>query len=185
MFALKNTHGIWKPIPLEGGGVIIAIKKDLEMDERYLVSRNAVQGFVDRTLKNLLAIEADFERGDDVHVVTQLVISMVGLIVFPIEEDTEKTLVAYTVKDLNPEGREIWHFTHGKSANLHDHLRHLRNAIAHRHLEFSSDDRSVENVVIEFSNISGRTGRINWQAEINANDLRSFCLAFAQRLREL
>ena len=48
--------------------------------------RNTVWGFSARTLKNLAYLDAARDEGADVHVVTQLVTSLLGLIVFPYQE---------------------------------------------------------------------------------------------------
>lgn len=54
-----------------------------------LASRNDSRGFADRTRKNLLFIEQAYESGNDVHVVTQIVTSSLGLIVFPWEHEAD------------------------------------------------------------------------------------------------
>jgi len=48
----------------------------------YYVSRNHALTFAQRTRENLLHIERAAKAGDDVHVVTQLAISLLGLVVF-------------------------------------------------------------------------------------------------------
>jgi hypothetical protein len=49
-------------------------------------SRNAVSGFSERVRKNLLYLNLAKKSGADVHVVTQLITSLLGLIVYPYEE---------------------------------------------------------------------------------------------------
>jgi len=48
------------------------------------IDRNTISGFAERTWKNYFFIERmRTQFGTDVHIVTQLVISLLGLIVFP------------------------------------------------------------------------------------------------------
>jgi hypothetical protein len=48
--------------------------------------RNTVWGFRDRVLKNLTFLNFARNMGADVHIVTELITSLLGLIVFPYEE---------------------------------------------------------------------------------------------------
>ena len=59
------------------------------------------------------------------------------------------------------------------SRDLGEVVRKLRNAIAHSNVIFSSDDREVSKVTVTFKSENG-----NWQAEISAQELKSFCLKF-------
>lgn len=47
--------------------------------------RSDALGLAERTRKNLFFIEAAFERGEDVHVITQVANSLLMLVVFPWE----------------------------------------------------------------------------------------------------
>jgi hypothetical protein len=47
--------------------------------------RSDALGLAERTRKNLLFIEGAFERGEDVHVITQVANSLLMLVVFPWE----------------------------------------------------------------------------------------------------
>ena len=58
------------------------------------VSRNDALGFAARTKQNLLMIEKAFEAGEDVHVVTQLVVSLLGLVVYPRVTTSQSSIVA-------------------------------------------------------------------------------------------
>ena len=57
-----------------------------------LPSRNNPSGFAERTRKNLELIERAYSVGADVHVVTQLMLSLLGIIVFPWEHDSFRTI---------------------------------------------------------------------------------------------
>ena len=55
------------------------------MMSNYSLSRNATEEFARRVRKNLDYIIRKRNEGEDVHEVTQLVISLLGIIVFPWE----------------------------------------------------------------------------------------------------
>src|SRR4051794_9423391 len=62
----------------------------------HILSRNSRSGFAQRTLKNLSYIEQTREQSApaDVHVVTQLVLSMLGLVVIQWERGAFDTYLA-------------------------------------------------------------------------------------------
>lgn len=140
-------------------------------------SRNDSWGFADRTRKNLLFVEQAYESGNDVHVVTQIVTSTLGLLVFPWEHQADmrirNTLLSTLVQSDWPEWAES-----KPSKGLGEIVHKLRNAIAHGNVQFSSDDREADNVVVTFSSESG-----DWQAAMSAHDLRRFCLRFIELIK--
>ena len=73
----------------------------------------------------------------------------------------------------------------GDTKTLGDLIRHLRNAASHRRIHFSSDDRALENVEITFEDAPGKDAKPDWQARINAKDLKVFCDRFTERLEEI
>ena len=61
--------------------------------------RSTIKGFSQRVRKNSDFISRSCEAGEDVHVVTQFVVSLLGLIVFPYAELTRtKVFPACTMK---------------------------------------------------------------------------------------
>jgi len=86
-------------------------------------TRNDTKGFALRTLKNLDYIQTGQREGHDVHVVTQLALSLLGLIVYPHEDDEYRVLEGPAFENNGLDGRTIWHFTKGTSRTLSDHLR--------------------------------------------------------------
>src|SRR5437016_2563511 len=104
----------------------------------------------ERTRENLEFILEASTRGKHVHVVAQLVNSMLGLVCFPWE-----TLVLDRAKQvpfdtLPKDGWPQFMVTLGKCDTLHDLLRHLRNAVAHSLLTYSSDSLNPDQVEIRF-----------------------------------
>lgn len=143
-----------------------------------LASRNNSFGFAERCKKNLLYIEQAYQSDHDVHPVTQIITSSLGLIVFPWERKADQRLRGTLLNSLNESQWPRWTETK-PSRGLGELIRKLRNAIAHSNVDFSSDDRESRNVVVTFKSENG-----DWQAEISAYDLRRFCLAFIQLIED-
>lgn len=153
------------------------------MDQHRINSRNEALEFARRTRRNLEFIEDAAARQADVHVVTQLTLSLLGLIVFPKEklllDETERK----TVAAMASEGWPTWTITRdeGKkpTGTLADILKHLRNAVAHGRLTFTSDSRRLEEVEIIVEDKEKREDlEPYWCAQIEATGLRTFCLRF-------
>ena len=147
-------------------------------------SRNDTIGFAQRTRKNLEYIEAAFAEGADVHVVTQLVTSLLGLVVFPMERNVAERLKALNLLELESLGWPRWEFEIGSSQTLGDLMRHLRNAIAHCHIHFSSESRRLNEVYIRAEDQTQRKPTSHWRVNIVASDLRIFCLKFIELVEQ-
>lgn len=145
-----------------------------------LASRNESLGFAHRTLKNLRRIEQARTAGEDVHVVTQRVLSLVGVVVFPWAEGVEQSIKTRRLEQLSVERWPKWDVFLGQSESLGDLLRHLRNAVAHRRLRFSSDSQDPRDVTIEFTDAPSEKAQANWGARIGADDLELFLRRFIQ-----
>ena len=139
--------------------------------------RNTLSGIAGRVHKNLDFITAARNTGADVHVVTQLLLSLLGLIVFPVQalrEQNPKGLKSELLADLETRGWPRWTFSNGGSSNLRDLLFHVRNAVSHHRLNFSSDSRNIEDVEITFRDRSIKATQDHWEAHIPAKDLQRF-----------
>lgn len=147
-------------------------------------SRNEVEGFAERTRKNLEYVISAHEEGADVHVVTQLVLSLLGLIVFPFER-LDRSLWRADLSDLAEAGWPRWIETHDSyhPKTLGDLVRVLRHAVAHGNVSFSSEDRHLPDVVIRFVNIAPG-GRRQWLGEIRGDDLLEFCRRYLEYMYE-
>ncbi len=139
-------------------------------------SRNEALGFAYRTRKNLEYIEQAFASGADVHVVTQMANSLLGLVVFPWERHFIQHINKLSLAHLEAKGWPTWEMTRGSCETLGQLLRYLRNSVAHGHIIFSSDSRNLEQVTFEVSNFTPKSQLPNWSARINAIQLRDFCL---------
>ncbi len=143
-------------------------------------SRNDTLGFAERTRKNLLHIEAAFASGADVHVVTQLVTSLLGLVVFPWERGFQEHAKEAPLGDLIAKGWPRWKMKGVRCDTLGELIRVLRHSVAHGNIRFSSDSRRIEDISIEFENCPPNRPDLLWYGSISAVDLRTFCLEFVK-----
>jgi hypothetical protein len=150
--------------------------------------RNQALGFARRTIKNLQCIEQTFTDRKDGHVVTQLMNSMLGLIVFPWEQKFEDEIKNLMLTDLVAQGWPQFQMEGSKCKTLGDLLRHLRNAIAHREIKFDSDSRNIYDVSIHLENHwkdkNTKEVKITWCADIKATELRAFCFKLFEHLEK-
>jgi len=141
-------------------------------------SRNHSLGFARRTLKNLEYIETAYRADCDVHVVTQRVVSLLGLVAYPWEDGFDQHIESRKLQTLAEGDRPLWKICEGSAETLGDLVHHVRNAIAHRRVEFSSDSRDPRAVEIEFSDAKKKGAPPHWRARISADDLLVFCKKF-------
>lgn len=129
-----------------------------------------VRDFAARTRQNLEFIENQQQLGEDVYEVTQLINSLLGLIVFPQQgmlERIPKTCLA----DLESQGWPTIEMTKGQSEcrTLYDLVRYLRNGVAHFNLKFLSDpDDKLVGILIW----NRRARDITWEARLTVPQLR-------------
>jgi len=144
---------------------------------------NLVLDFIDRTQKNLEFIEqaARFEKDSQVFEVTQLINSLLGLIVFP-RENYYENIPETPLAELEAQGWKIpavsGQFEQVK--NLRQLMRYLRNAIAHSNLEFDSD--GVNLTGIRLWNCSH--GKKTWEVRWPLAELRDLTFRFIELLRQ-
>jgi hypothetical protein len=149
-----------------------------------LPSRNEVLGFAQRTRKNLEFIEDAYDGKSDVHVVTQLALSLLGLIVFPWERHCAERVKRLGIDDLKDDGWPAWDIYLGESKYLGEIIYHLRNAVAHGRLVFSSDSRDPNDITIDVADHKPKSHVPYWLARIRAPELRQFCLRFIRLIEE-
>lgn len=143
-----------------------------------------IRDFAQRTLKNLDAIEAALKNDPtaEVYEVTQLINSLLGLIVFPKERYVD-AIPRIPIEELRKDG---WLIPQMKStspniaADLHDLVRCLRNGISHCNLEFTSDGHQLTGLHIWNYPRNSRTP--NWDARLGLYELRQFARKFIDLL---
>ena len=149
-------------------------------------SRRKTRGFVGRTRRNLELARQSFEVRGDFHVVTQLVNSLLGIVVVPSQrrsKEGEEDFGSANLSDIDGKGWPKWEFT-GKdgceSQSLEDFVNHLRNAATHGHYDFQEnpDSRHLNEVTIEVSD--GPLERAPWSYKIRGDELYNFCVKLAK-----
>ena len=127
------------------------------------------------TRDNLEHIKAEFDRRGEryqVHVVTQLFNSLLGMVVLLHERCPKVFENSPPVKEL---GWAQWTICKGTCGTLGDLVRYVRNAAAHGRFSFSSDSRYMEDVTITVED-APKCKPINWRAEIRGDQLYEFCM---------
>jgi hypothetical protein len=145
--------------------------------------RNDPLTFASYAWKNFEFIEqAATTRQDDLHPVTQLVISLLGLIVFQREKNTIE--FNHQLKVMNPNGlldSQLWNESE-PSTTLKQLIDNLRHSVAHGNVEFSSESHNQHEVYITFCNKLRKGGA--WKAQVRADHLRTFCFGFKTLLEQ-
>lgn len=143
--------------------------------------QNLVIDFIQRTKENLAFIEFKVKTEDSqVYEVTQLINSMLGLLVFP-HERYRGDIPAIPLKELEQKGWLVpcIEGNFPQVENLKELIRYLRNAVAHTNLEFVSDNHNLSG--LRLWNVD-RRGQKTWQVRMTIVELRSLVLNFADLL---
>jgi hypothetical protein len=139
---------------------------------------NVVRDFAERTRHNLEFIRAALKKPDqeaaahkqaEVYEVTQLINSMLGLLVFPQQEYFE-AIPRTPLRDLVAEGWPELDVTPGlpdQVDNLSDLMRYLRNAITHFNVKFLAPSGHLEGLRV----CNRRHGKKTWEAELSLEQL--------------
>lgn len=131
------------------------------------------------TLRSILGQKSDLE----IYEVTQLINSMLGLLVFP-EQKYIKQIPETPIEDLERDGWPIPEVegTYPQVKNLNQLVRYLRNGISHCNLEFLSDDGVEITGIRIWNKTNGNRGKINWKARLKKDDLERITEKFIQLL---
>jgi hypothetical protein len=152
-------------------------------------SRTTLIGFVERTERNLLFVTDAQWNGQDVHAVTQIVLSLLGLIIFPYEHLKKAAPFRGVMYDeLISEGWPSWSPIVGELRTLQYMLRRIRNAAAHHRIVYGgadADSRDPSQVTLIFSDRDKWAKEDSWRASIRADDLQKFVGLFARSLRNI
>jgi len=115
--------------------------------------------------------------------VTQIINSLLGLVVFTVEREFVRHIVTEKLSALTAQGWPSWSFELAASNadSLGELAYHLRNGVSHGRVMFSSDSSDPAEVVITIED--GRPKKpVNWRASITADDLLQFCVLYANHI---
>lgn len=143
---------------------------------------DVVREFAQRTRTNLAAIDRLLADGHDVYETTQLVNSMLGLLVFPQQEYVDQ-IPRTPLAKLQSEGWPVPKVTAGftQVGDLNQLIRYLRNSIANFNIRFIADDqqRHIKGLIVWNENAKGVK---TWEAELSKEDLRGIADRFVDLL---
>lgn len=157
-----------------------------------MMYENVVKDFALRTRKNLEALEKYQSEGAEVFEATQLINSMLGLLIFP-QQKYVSSIPKASIEDLQRDGWVVPKVrgSFRQVSDLNQLIRYLRNAIAHFNVEFIGDGQNqiallkLWNMTPVYKNGKKQRkpdGSIiekkNWEAELSLDDLRKITNKF-------
>jgi hypothetical protein len=133
------------------------------MDYQHLV-----YDFAERTRHNLEVIRQQHVEGNDVFEVTQLINSMLGLLVLP-KEHYYQSIPTTPLEQLRKEGwpEPVLSGNLKAHSDLRDLIRLLRNSVAHFNIEFTESGGHIDGVVLS----NKRDGKTTWKAALSLTEL--------------
>jgi hypothetical protein len=145
------------------------------------------RAFARRVRLNLDAIDAVASVAPSkAHQVTQLVLSLLGLIVLPRVNHYLEAAGDATLPSLAAEGWPTWTIAQdlsrrpdGAADTLGDLLWHLRSTVASGQIRMTAGDRPFADVSVYFDQQVAGGEIVTWSASIPAPDLRVFCVKLA------
>jgi len=142
--------------------------------------KDLVRDFAERTRANLALVRDAAKTGQNAYEVTQLMNSMLGLLVFPQQEFYNKIPETKLV-DLENDGWPIPRVrgSYPQVADLKQLERYLKNGIAHFNLRFTEKGGHVDGIIIW--NVPPN-GKKNWEAELKIEELEGITDKFTQLL---
>ena len=163
-----------------------------------MISRNEAMGIVARTQRNLVHMRVARNNGADVHEVTHLFNSLLGLVVIPWERELKGlSLLDVRMNELYEQGwpsvEPILDEYSVKTKTLKVFIRHLRNAVAHGSFRFegigsasadSHEPSEVKVILWDQRKVKNKQVVQQWKAEINGEDLYKVCDKFIQYIRD-
>lgn len=149
-----------------------------------MIYHELVVDFAKRTRENLETLrKLQKERPDiKVYEVTQLINSLLGLLVFP-KERFINHIPEIPLDELSRQGWPIPKVTgdYPQAAHLRALVRYLRNAIAHCNVEFLSDEKNEIKGLLVWNEHKARK---TWQAELTLQDINSITERFLKLITD-
>jgi hypothetical protein len=138
-----------------------------------------VRSFAARTLEY---IEKQQNLGEDVYEVTQLINSLLGLLIFPQQRFIE-AIPKTPLLELEAQGWPSIQIIQGQSEckTLYDLVRYLRNGVAHFNIRFAANqDGQIQGLQIW----NYRHGQRNWEAQLSISQLRMIADVFIDTIQD-
>jgi hypothetical protein len=138
--------------------------------------------FISRTEKNLRAIEKLSQKGESVYEVTQLINSLLGLLVYPRENFFDE-IPEITREAMIKQGWPLPDEEISQIQNLRKLVKNMRNAVAHFDIEFIADNNEI--VGIRFKNegaLDEGSKTQPWIGEYRLEALKSFVDMFLDHI---
>ena len=136
--------------------------------------QSVIRDFANRTRKNLDFIDQSKENSSEVFEVTQLVNSLLGLLVFPQQryfDSIPPKSLDELIEEGWPEVRVEGDFK--KHKDLKELMRYLRNAVSHFNLEFIADQNHQLQGMKVWNIDPRQSGKPKtWEAHLSIEDLR-------------
>lgn len=149
-----------------------------------MMYEDVIADFAKRTEANLHAIRG-LKKNDGqapVFEVTQLVNSMLGLLVFPQQRYLDR-IPETPISDLASNGWPIPEVvgSYPQVTDLRQLVRMLRNAVTHCNLEFEPGvDNDIDSLTVW--NTDPRSGKVTWKARLTVSDLDTITTKFVALL---
>lgn len=142
--------------------------------------KQVVRDFVERTRINLVNIDKSLSEGGEVYEVTQLVNSLLGLLVFP-EQYYIHQIPKTPLDELENQGwpsiKVVGDYPPAK--DLQEQMRFLRNSIAHFNLKFLTNEKAqILGIRVWNENLHVNSHPITWKADISLDNLRMLVSKF-------
>ena len=139
-----------------------------------------VRDFAERTKTNLELVRTEAKAGKNAYEVTQLINSMLGLLVFP-QQEFYSNIPETELCALEREGWPIPRVRgdYSQVRNLKQLARYLRNGITHFNLRFTETDGHVDGLIIWNETSKGEK---DWEVELKIEELEGITNRFTQML---
>lgn len=144
--------------------------------------QHLVRDFAQRTRHNLDVIRACQAQGEEVYEATQLINSMLGLLVLP-KEHYYNNIPTTPLEQLRTDGwpAPVLDGEFKSPKHLRDLVRLLRNSVAHFNVEFVAPTGEIEGVIL--SN-KCNCGNVTWRASLSLDDLEQITSKFVDLIRK-
>lgn len=142
--------------------------------------KDLIADFAKRTRANLDLIEKHAANGDEAYEVTQLVNSLLGLLVFPRERFMNR-IPETPLSELHESGWPRLTITHGETEcqTLRELTSKLRHSISHCNLEFIADRKGELTGLRVWNTVRAKR---NWEAELTLTQLKTIATKFIDLL---